>query len=97
MGVTHEVKELRTRQINDFMSQFNNLNETDTEIISDGLRNILGGESPGIDFEYGADTLINEDTGDEEIKRGLKKIHIYYTYTDEESDLRVSKISYIVD
>jgi hypothetical protein len=96
MGVTKEVKELRTKQINDFMSQFDSLNETDTDIISEGLQKILG-ESPGIDFEYGADILVNEDTGEEEIKRELKKIHIFYTYQDEESDLRVSKISYIVD
>jgi hypothetical protein len=96
MGVTREVKELRTKQINDFMSQFESLKETDTLMISDGLKQILG-ESPGIDFEYGADTIVNEDTGKDEIIRDIKKIHIYYTYTDEVNDLRVSKISYIVD
>jgi len=96
MGVTQEVKDLRTKQINDFMSQFDNLNETDTEVISEGLQQILG-ESPGIDFEYGAETVLNESTGEEEIKGALQKIHIFYTYTDEEDDLRVSKISYIVD
>jgi len=96
MGVTKEVKELRTKQINDFMSQFDSLNETDTEVISEGLQSILG-ETPGIDFEYGADKVLNEASGEEETKRELKKIHIFYTYQDEESDLRVSKISYIVD
>jgi len=96
MGVTKEVKELRTKQINDFMSQFENLKETDTEMISEGLHTILG-ELPGIDFEYGVDMVVNESSGDEERVKDIKKIHIYYTYTDEESDLRVSKISYIVD
>lgn len=96
MGVTKEVKELRTKQINDFMSQFEDLNETDTDIISDGLQNILG-ESPGIDFEYGNEIVLNESTGEEEKKGSLQKIHIFYTYQDEEADLRVSKISYIVD
>jgi hypothetical protein len=96
MGITKEVKELRTKQINDFMSQFDSLKETDTTMISDGLKDILG-EQPGIDFEYGADEIINEDTGETEVIKDIKKIHIYYTYTDEEEDLRVSKISYIVD
>jgi hypothetical protein len=96
MGVSKEVKELRTKQINDFMSQFDSLKETDTDTISEGLRDVLG-EQPGIDFEYGADEIINEDTGESEIIRDIKKIHIYYTYNDEEDDLRVSKISYIVD
>jgi hypothetical protein len=78
MGITKEVKELRTKQINDFMSQFDSLKETDTTMIS-------------------ADEIINEDTGETEVIKDIKKIHIYYTYTDEEEDLRVSKISYIVD
>jgi len=96
MGVTKEVKELRTKQINDFMSQFESLKETDTDMINDGLKDILG-EQPGIDFEYGADEILNEDTGETERVKDIKKIHIYYTYQDEENDLRVSKISYIVD
>ena len=96
MGVTKEVKELRTKQINDFMSQFDNLKETDTDMIGEGLKNILG-ESPGIDFEYGVDVVMNESSGEEERIKDIKKIHIFYTYMDEEDDLRVSKISYIVD
>ena len=95
MGVSKEVKELRTKQINDFMSQFENLKETDTEMISTGLKQILG-ESPGIDFEYGVDRIVNENTGEEEKIKDIKKIHIYYTYTDDVGDLRVSKISYLV-
>ena len=96
MGVTKEVKELRTKQINDFMSQFEDLKETDTGMISEGLHDILG-ELPGIDFEYGVDMIMNESSGEEEKIKDIKKIHIFYTYTDEEDDLRVSKISYIVD
>lgn len=96
MGVSKEVKELRTKQINDFMSQFESLKETDTVMISEGLKTILG-EDPGIDFEYGAETILNEATGEKTVIRDIKMIHIYYTFTDEENDLRVSKISYIVD
>lgn len=96
MGVTKEIKELRTKQINDFMSQFDNLKETDTEMISEGLFSILG-ETPGIDFEYGVDETVNEDSGETEKINNIKKIHIFYTYTDEDADLRVSKISYLVD
>lgn len=96
MGAEKEVVELRTKQINDFMSSFDSLNEVDTEVIMDGLQRILG-EKPGVDFEYGADVMINEATKEKTVKRELKKIHVYYTYTDEEGDLRVSKISYIVD
>ena len=96
MGVSKEVKELRTKQINDFMSQFDSLKETDTKVIGEGLKTILG-EEPGIDFEYGVDMVMNESSGEEERVNDIKKIHIVYTYTDEEDDLRVSKISYIVD
>lgn len=96
MGVSKEVKELRTKQINDFMSMFDSLKETDTDMISEGLHDILG-ELPGIDFEYGVDEMLNEATNKIEKIKDIKKIHIYYTYTDEENDLRVSKISYIVD
>ena len=41
--------------------------------------------------------VLNESSGEEEKVKDIKKIHIFYTYMDEEDDLRVSKISYIVD
>jgi hypothetical protein len=92
----NEVTLLRNKQINDFMASFMDLNNVDVKEIQEGLRNILG-ETPGVDFEYGVDLQLNEATGDEDRIEGLKKIHIYYTYIDEDVNIpKVGKISYVV-
>lgn len=96
MGITSSVKELRTRQINDFMSQFLDLNDIDTSVIEEGLRTILG-EVPGIDFEYDVETPLNETTGLVERKRKLTKIHIYYSFIGDDNIVHASKVSYLVD
>ena len=96
MGLSTEVKELRTKQINDFMSRFLNLNDVDTDLIEEGLRNILG-EKPGVDFEYMVETPLNETTGEMERKKKLSKIHIYYSFIDETNKMCASKVSYLVD
>lgn len=96
MGVSKEVKELRTQQINDFMSQFSNLTIVDVDVIKEGLRKILG-EIPGVDFEYGVDISLNETTQEKKRTEKLNKIHIYYTYYDEYNTIKSSKISYLVD
>jgi len=96
MSISDEVKEIRTRQINDFMSQFEDLNSIDTQIIESGLKTMLG-ESPGIDFEYGVEHTLNETTGEDKRLKKLEKIHIYYSYIDDYDKVRVSKISYLVD
>lgn len=96
MSLTAEVKSLRTKQINDFMSQFINLNDIDTDIIEEGLRNLLG-EVPGIDFEYETEISINETSGKDDRRKKLSKIHIYYTFINENNNIVASKVSYLVD
>lgn len=96
MSLASEVKALRTKQINDFMSQFMDLNEIDTEIIEEGLRNILG-EVPGIDFEYHSEISLNETTGKDERRKKLSKIHIFYSFIDDSNHIVASKVSYLVD
>lgn len=96
MSLASEVKNLRTKQINDFMSQFLDLNDIDTEIIEEGLRNLLG-EAPGIDFEYESEVSLNETTGKDERRKKLSKIHIYYSFIDDNNQIRASKVSYLVD
>ena len=91
-----EIKNLRIQQINNFMSQFDDLNVVDVDVLEEGLQKILG-EKPGIDFEYGVDFTLNEDTGEEDRFTNLKKIHVLYTYINEdENKPRIGKVSYIV-
>jgi len=92
----NEIKTLRNKQINDFMSGFENLKEVTVDEIEEGLKNILT-ETPGIEFEYGVDYQLNEDTGEEDRFKELKKIHILYTYMESDSDIpKIGKISYVV-
>jgi hypothetical protein len=92
----NEITLLRNKQINDFMAGFIDLNEVNVKEIQEGLKNIIG-ETPGVDFEYGVDFQLNEDTGDEDRLEELKKIHIYYTYIDENVNMpKIGKISYVV-
>jgi hypothetical protein len=92
----NEIKLLRTKQINDFMAGFDNLKEITVNEIEEGLKQILV-ETPGVEFEYGVDYQLNEATGDEDKIHELKKIHIFYTYIDEDVNLpRIGKMSYIV-
>jgi len=96
MSISDNVKQIRTQQINEFMSQFDDLNGIDTQIIEEGLRRIIG-EVPAVDFEYGVEYPLNERTGEQERKKKLSKIHIYYSYIDENNDVKASKVSYLVD
>jgi hypothetical protein len=92
----NEIKALRTQQINDFMASFDNLKDVDVKQIEEGLKQILV-ETPGIQFEYGIDYELNESTGDEDRIESLKKIHILYTYMDNDSlTPKIGKISYVV-
>jgi len=91
-----EIKALRTKQINDFMSQFDDLNNVDVDVLEEGLREILQ-EKPGVDFEYGVDFKLNESTGEKDRSNILKKINILYTYIDEDINKpKIGKISYVV-
>lgn len=91
----NEIVQLRTQQINDFISSFENLNDIDVEQIEEGLSLILN-EKPAVDFEYGVDYILNESTGKEERKNGLKKIHILYSYIGDDGNTKIGKMSYIV-
>ena len=90
----NEVKLLRTKQINDFMAGFEDLKNVNTDEIEEGLKQILM-ETPAVDFEYGVDYQLNEATGDEDKIHGLKKIHILYSYVEDDMP-KIGKMSYIV-
>lgn len=92
----NDIKNLKTKQINEFMASFDDLKEVDVKEIEEGLHEILG-EKPGIDFEYGVDYELNESSGEEERKHELKKINIIYTYIEDISKPpHIGRISYIV-
>jgi hypothetical protein len=92
----NEITLLRNKQINDFMSSFQDLKYVDVKEIQEGLRNIIG-ETPGVDFEYGVDYQLNESTGEEDRIQDLKKINIFYTYIDDNvNQPKIGKISYVV-
>lgn len=89
-----EIKQLKTQQINNFIASFDDLREVTVSDIEEGLLEILQ-EKPGVDFEYGVDFVLNEDTGENERKNDLKKIHILYSYIEDDKP-KIGKISYIV-
>ena len=92
----NEIKLLRNQQINNFMAGFEDLKNVTVKEIEEGLKTILI-ETPAVDFEYGVDFQLNEATGDEDRIQGLKKIHILYSYIDEDASLpKIGKISYVV-
>lgn len=92
----NEIEKLRKKQINDFMSKFDDLNNVDRNILEEGIRGIIK-ETPGIDFEYDAEHFLNEDTGKEDRVVNLKNIHIYFSYIEENVNKpRIGKITYVV-
>jgi hypothetical protein len=87
---------LRKEQINNFMASFDDLNYIDRNIIEEGLRDIIG-ETPGIDFEYAGESVLNESSGKMERQVNLKNIHILFSYVvDDPTKPRIGKISYVV-
>ena len=91
----NEIVNLRTQQINDFISSFPDLNNVSVKDIEEGLIPILK-EKPGVDFQYGVDYILNESSGKEERKNELKKIHILYSYIGDDGNTKIGKMSYIV-
>ena len=85
----NEIKQLRIQQINNYMSSFYDLRDISVDDIEEGLKQILG-EKPGVDFK------INETTGKDDRINELKKIHIFFTYIDNDNLPKAGKISYIV-
>lgn len=93
--MVEEIKQLRTQQINNFISSFDDLKDVTVKDIEEGLQSIIG-EKPGVDFEYGAEHVLNEATNEDERKVELKKIHILYSYFESDGKPKIGKISYIV-
>ena len=92
----NEITLLRNKQINDFMAGFMDLKDVTVKEIEEGLKRILV-ETPGVEFEYGVEYQLNEASGEEDRIQELKKIHIFYTYIDEDIALpKIGKISYVV-
>lgn len=103
--MSDDIKDYYTREINNYMARFDDLNDVDTDIIEKGIKEVLK-INVGIDFSYGAEHSLNEKTGKDDRKVELKNIHILYTYDDIETDGRtgesksiakIGKISYVVN
>ncbi len=90
-----EIKNLKEKQINDFVYQVE-LNNVSVSEIKQGLKNILG-EEPGVKFSYNQPTSINEKTGKKERKeQELESIEIYYTYIGDNNQTTFSSCKYII-
>ena len=103
--MSDDLKNYYTKEINNYMARFDDLNDVDTKIIEEGLKEILG-INITTDFQYGAEHLLNEKTGKDERKVELKNIHVYYTYDGMRLDPKtntminspmVGKITYLVN
>jgi len=90
-----DIKQLRTQQINNFISSLDNLKDVTVKEIEEGLLDILN-EKPGVEFEYGAEHILNEATKKDERIVELKKINILYSYFDSTGQPKLGKMSYIV-
>lgn len=89
------ITDLRTEQINNFMSEFDDLRCVSEREIVEGLKRIIG-EEPAVDFEYKSNTALNEATGAIKFDKELVKIHILYSYVDDGNIPKIGKKSYIV-
>lgn len=98
--ILHDAKR---KLINDFIYQFDTLEDASISKIKEGLRSILG-EEPGIEFEYNKERQINEAGEWERDLKGhfkniekLKTIKIFYTYINEQNQLKVDHLKFIVN
>ena len=97
------VHELKVQQVNNFISNFDNLEEVSVSDIKKGLKAILG-EEPGVEFEYVVDRPLNENDDFERDALGrlkkiekLKKIKVFFTYIDESHSPRFDGLTFIVN
>lgn len=93
--MTDDIKQLRTQQINNFISSIDNLKDITVSEIEEGLLEILS-EKPGVEFVYDAEHILNEATHKDERIVELKKINILYSYFDSTGQPKIGKMSYIV-
>jgi len=90
-----EIKNLKEKQINDFIYEVE-LNNVSVSEIKFGLKNILG-EEPGVKFNYTQETKVNETTGKKERSESeLESIEIYFTYIGENDLARFGTCKYII-
>lgn len=91
----NEIKNLKEKQINDFIYDID-LNNASTSEIKNGLKYILG-EEPGVKFNYSQEMTVNETTGEKE--RGdseLESIEIYFTYIGDDNKPTFGTCKYII-
>jgi len=91
----NEIKNLKEKQINDFIYDVE-LNNASVSEIKKGLKYILG-EEPGVKFNYTQELKINETTGKKERQESeLESIEIYYTYIGENDQQTFGTCKYII-
>lgn len=91
----NEIKNLKEKQINDFIYEIE-LNNASVSQIKNGLRNILG-EEPGIKFNYKRELSMNETTNKMERKESeLDSIEIYYSYIGDDNKPHFGTMKYII-
>lgn len=90
----NEIKNLKEKQINDFIYEIE-LNNASVSEIKNGLKRILG-EEPGVKFNYKRELSMNETTGKVERKESeLDSIEIYYTFIGDDNQTHFGTMKYI--
>ena len=91
----NEIKNLKEKQINDFIYQIE-INNTSVSEIKQGLKNFLG-EEPGIKFNYTQPISVNEKTGKKvRQEKELESIEIFYTYIGDNDQPTFGSCKYII-
>jgi len=91
----NEIKNLKEKQINDFIYEIE-INNASVSEIKKGLNRILG-EEPGVKFNYTQELKINETTRKKERQENeLESIEIYYTYIGENDQTTFGSCKYII-
>lgn len=92
----YDIRVLKEKLINDYISSNLNLKFATTKDIKMGLRHILD-EEPAVKFVYKENMKINETTGKvERLPNELESIEIYYTYLDSNNIPHASHMKYII-
>ena len=92
----NEIKNLKEKQINDFIYQMDLQNASSSEIKS-GLKRILG-EEPAVKFTYKSEKKMNEKTGEvERTPQALESVEVYYSYIGDDNQYHAGTCRYIVN
>jgi hypothetical protein len=91
----NEIKNLKEKQINDFIYSIDT-SEASTSEIKLGLKRFLG-EEPAVKFNYNQTISINEKTGEKTRKDSeLESIEITYTYVGDNDQPTFGSCKYII-